>query len=204
MKRYLMILCAISLIICSMTVVDTAFAASNSKGVNIVFSTATDKELEEAIKLIQNELNSRANNSTTRGSTGNKSDVGRKITNSDGVSFTVLSVKQSKGSGYYKPDEGNVFVQLEIEIVNNSKKEVSVNAVYGFDAICDDYTVDYSLMADCSVNNGISTTDIKAGRKLKGWKAFEVPQNWKELIVTFTPDFSLWGSGEEIEVYITK
>lgn len=200
MKKYLTILCAISLIICSMTVVDTAFAASKPKGVNIDFSTATDKELEEAIRLIQEELNSRANNSRTRGN--NVSDVGKTITNSDGVSFTVLSVKQSKGSGYYKPESGNVFVQLEIEIVNNSKKEVSVNAIYGFEAICDDYSVDYSFTADCSVNNGISTTDIKAGRKLKGWKAFEVPKNWKELIVTFTPDYSFWGGGEEIEVYI--
>ena len=56
MKRYLMILCAITLIISSMTIVDTAFAASKSKGVNIDFSTATDKELEEALPMAQETL----------------------------------------------------------------------------------------------------------------------------------------------------
>ena len=155
-------------------------------------------------RLIQEELNSRAANKSTKGNTGNTSDVGRTITNSDGVSFTVLSVKQSKGSDWYTPKDGNIFVFLEVEIANNSKETISINAIYGFNAVCDDYTVDYSFSADCAVDNGLSTTDIKAGRKLKGWKAFEVPKNWKELIVTFTPDYSFFGGGEEIEVFIYK
>ena len=131
-----------------------------------------------------------------------KDDRGKILKNSDGVALTVLSVKQTKGSGYYKADAGNTFVLIELQIENNSSSEISINSTFGFDAICDDYSVDYSFSADLVTKNGLSTTDLKPGRKLKGWKGFEVPQNWKELIVTFTPDASIWGSGEKIEFVI--
>ena len=58
------------------------------------------------------------------------------------------------------------------------------------------------MSADINTKNSLSTTDLKSGRKIKGWKGFEIPENWKELIVTFTPDVSIFSSGEEIEFVI--
>ena len=131
-----------------------------------------------------------------------KDDRGKTLTNSDGVSITVLSVKETKGSGYAKAESGNTFVLVELQIENNSSHEISINGTFGFDAYCDDYSVDYSFSASMNTKNEISTADLQPGRRIKGWKGFEVPQNWKELVVQFTPDVSIWGSGEKIEFVI--
>ena len=199
MKKYISILCTIVLLI---SISGIASAEINKNGVNINFAFATDEELQQAIEVIQNELDSRGskpqnknNNPTNNG----KGDIGVTKTSSSGVSFTVLSIKQSYGDGFYTPADGNVFVQLEVEIANNSSDVVSVNALFGFDAICDDYTIEYSFSADCATDNSLSTADVKPGRKLKGWKAYEVPKNWKELIINYSPE--LWGK-ETIEVII--
>ena len=128
-----------------------------------------------------------------------KDDRGKTLINSDGVSLTVVGFKQTDGSGYSKAEAGNTFVIIELQIENNSSREISVNSLFGFDAYCDDYSVDYSFNADMNTKNELSTTDLAPGRKLKGNKGFEVPKNWKELRVVFTPDASLLGSGEKIE-----
>ena len=129
-------------------------------------------------------------------------DRGKTITNSDGVALTVLDVKQTKGSESFPAEDGNVFVLIELQIENNTSSEISINSTFGFSAICDDYNVDYSMSADINTKNSLSTTDLKSGRKIKGWKGFEIPENWKELIVTFTPDVYIFSSGEEIEFVI--
>ena len=134
--------------------------------------------------------------------TSKKDDRGKTITNSDGVALTVLSVKETKGSSYSRAEDGNIFVLVEMQIENNSSREVSVNGTFGFDAYCDDYSVDYSFSASMNTKNEISTADLRPGKRLKGWKGFEVPQNWKELVVKFTPNASIWGSGEAIEFVI--
>ena len=128
-----------------------------------------------------------------------KDDRGKTLTNSEGVALTVLDVRQTKGSGFAEADAGNIFVLVELQIENNSTGEVSVNSTFGFEAYCDDYSVDYSFSAEMNTKSSITTTDLKPGKRLKGWKGFEVPQNWKELVIRFTPDASVWGSGEKIE-----
>ena len=128
-----------------------------------------------------------------------KDDRGKTLSNSDGVALTVLSMKQTKGSGYSKAENGNIFVLVEMQIENNSSREISVNGIFSFEALCDDYSVDYSFSADMNTKNEIPTTDVRPGKKIKGWKGFEVPKDWKELQVTFIPDASVWGSGEKIE-----
>lgn len=131
-----------------------------------------------------------------------KDDRGKTFTNKEGISLTVLSVKQTDGSGYSKADVGNTFVLVELQIENNSSKDMTVNSTFGFDAICDDYTIDYSFAADLNTKNGFSTADIKPGRKVKGWKGFEVPKKWKELYIKFTPNISLIGGDDPIEFVI--
>lgn len=131
-----------------------------------------------------------------------KDDMGKTITNSDGVALTVLNMKQTKGSDWAAAEDGNIFVLIELQIENNTTDEISINSTFGFNAYCDDYSVDYSFSADLNTNNDLSSTDLKPGRKIKGWKGFEVPKDWKELIVEFTPDASMWGSGEKIEFVI--
>lgn len=129
-----------------------------------------------------------------------KDDQGKTLKNSDGIALTVLNVKQTKGSGYSAADPGRIFVLIELQIENNSSSELSINSLFGFDAYCDDYSVDYSFAADMNTKNDIPTTDVKPGKKIKGWKGFEVPENWKELVVQFKPN--VWSSSEKIEFVI--
>ncbi len=201
MKRILMVICTIVFVLGTLL---ASIAAADSKvtSIHLDLASASEEELEEALQLINEELNSRGSGTGTGNESGSRNDLGKTITNSDGVSLTVLSMKQTKGSSYSKADDGKIFVLLELQIENNTNKAVSINSTFGFEAICDDYSVDYSFSADMNTDNALSTTDLKPGRKLKGWKGFEVPENWHEIIMTFEPDTSFLGGGEEIEVFI--
>lgn len=107
-----------------------------------------------------------------------------------------LSVKETDGSEYNSPTDGNVFLLCEFEIVNNSKKEVAVSSLLSFNAYCDDYSCSLSLSAllEKGDKNQLDGT-IAAGKKMTGVIGYEVPADWKNFEVRFTPDF--W-SGKEI------
>ena len=113
-----------------------------------------------------------------------------------GVSVTLVSVSESVGSDYNKPTDGNVFVLCEFEIANNSEKEIAVSSLMSFEAYCDDYTCTISLSAllEKGNKNQLDGT-VAAGKKFNGVIGYELPVDWKELEVRFTPDF--W-SGKEI------
>lgn len=118
------------------------------------------------------------------------------------VQVTLASVTESDGSAYNKPTDGNVFVLCEFEIANNSDKEINISSMMSFNAYCDDYTCNYSLTAllEKGNKNQLDGT-IAAGKKFNGVIGYEVPTDWNELEVHFTPDF--W-SGKDITFIATK
>ena len=118
------------------------------------------------------------------------------------VQVTLASVTESDGSAYNKPTDGNVFVLCEFEIANNSDKEINISSMMSFNAYCDDYTCNYSLTAllEKGNKNQLDGT-IAAGKKFNGVIGYEVPADWNELEVHFTPDF--W-SGKDITFIATK
>lgn len=118
------------------------------------------------------------------------------------VQVTLASVTESDGSAYNKPTDGNVFVLCEFEITNNSDKEINISSMMSFNAYCDDYTCNYSLTAllEKGNKNQLDGT-IAAGKKFNGVIGYEVPADWNELEVHFTPDF--W-SGKDITFIATK
>lgn len=113
-----------------------------------------------------------------------------------GVSVTLVNVTESNGSQFNTPTDGNVFVLCEFEIANNSDKDVNVSSMMSFEAYCDDYTCTFSLTAlmEKGNKNQLDGT-VAAGKKFNGVIGYEVPADWRELEVRFTPDF--W-SGKEI------
>lgn len=120
----------------------------------------------------------------------------------DGVSVTLVNVSESTGSQFNTPTEGNVFVICEFEIENNSDDEVVVSSIMSFDAYCDDYTCTYSLSAllEKDDKNQLDGT-VAAGKKFNGVIGYEVPADWSDLEIRFTPDF--W-DGKEIIFVATK
>ena len=119
-----------------------------------------------------------------------------------GVTVTLVSVNESMGSAYNTPTDGNVFVLCEFEIANESNKEISVSSMMSFEAYCDDYTCTLSLGAlmEKGNKNQLDGT-VAAGKKFNGVVGYEVPTDWKELEVNFTPDF--W-SGKDITFIATN
>lgn len=107
-----------------------------------------------------------------------------------GVNVTLASVTESTGSTYNGPTDGNVFVLCEFEIVNNSDKEIAVSSMMSFEAYCDDYTCTYSLSAlmEKGNKNQLDGT-VAAGKKFNGVVGYEVPADWQELEIVFTPNF---------------
>lgn len=119
-----------------------------------------------------------------------------------GVNVTLARVTESAGSTYNKPTDGNVFVLCEFEIANNSNKEITVSSMMSFEAYCDDYTCTFSLGAlmEKGNKNQLDGT-VAAGKRFNGVVGYEVPTDWQELEIVFTPDF--W-SGKDITFVATN
>lgn len=119
----------------------------------------------------------------------------------DNIQTTLVSATESEGSEYNSPAGGNVFVLLEFEIANNSDSDISVSSMMSFEAYCDDYSITQSLSGLLESDKGQLDGDVAAGKKMNGVIAYEVPADWTEIEVTFTPDF--W-FGDDIVFTVTK
>ncbi len=105
------------------------------------------------------------------------------------VVVTLTGVQESMGSQFNTPGSGNVFVLCEFEIENNTQSELTVSSLLSFAAYCDDYSVNYSLGAAMERGNKNQLDgQIAAGKKMNGVIGYEVPTDWKELEIHFTPD----------------
>lgn len=109
------------------------------------------------------------------------------------VQVCLVGVTESTGSSFNKPTEENVFVLCEFNITNNSNEDLAVSSMMSFEAYCDDYTCSFSFGAllEKGNKNQLDGT-VAAGKKLNGVIGYEVPENWKELEISFTPD--VWSS----------
>ena len=112
------------------------------------------------------------------------------------VKVALLGVTESNGAQFVAPGEGKVFVLCEFEIANDSQADVAISSMLSFKGYCDDYACEYSLSALLAKGdkNQLDGT-VAPGKKMKGVIGYEVPTDWKELEVQFTPDF--W-TGKEI------
>lgn len=106
------------------------------------------------------------------------------------INVTLLNVSETEGGEFNKPSEGKVFVLAEFEIENNSDKEISVSSVISFEAYSDGYSTNQSLSAllEKGDKNQLDGT-IAAGKKMKGVIGYELPKDWSELEIHFTPYF---------------
>lgn len=107
-----------------------------------------------------------------------------------GVKVSLVSVTKSMGSDFNTPTDGNVFVLCEFEIINDSEAEVSVSSMLSFDAYCDDYACSLSLSAllEKGNKNQLDGT-VAPGKKINGVIGYEVPVDWENIEIHFTPNF---------------
>ena len=107
-----------------------------------------------------------------------------------GICVTLVDVTESTGSQFNTPTDGNVFVLCEFEISNDSNKDITVSSMLSFEAYCDDYTCSSSLTAlmEKGNKNQLDGT-VAAGKKFNGVIGYEVPADWQQLEIHYTPDF---------------
>lgn len=119
------------------------------------------------------------------------------------VQVTMTNYKESYGSDWNSPKDGNVFVLVEFDIANNSNSDLAVSSVMSFDAYADGYSTSLSLGALVENNDSQLDGTVPAGKRMRGWIGYEVPSNWNNLEIHFTADvwsgnkfkFSLNNSG---------
>lgn len=128
----------------------------------------------------------------------NRNDIGKTLITNDGISFTLLDVKESKGDSFSKPDSGKIYVLAQFLIENKTKKDCNISSMLSFDAYCDGFACDYSFGAMLVVDDQLDGT-VAAGKKMKGWIGFEVEKGWKEFEIQVKPD--VWSS--EKLIFIT-
>ena len=102
------------------------------------------------------------------------------------VQVTLTNYEESTGDDFNKPSDGNVFVLAEFEITNNSDKEIVISSVMSFEAYADDYALNYSLGAMIEKEGSQLDGTVAAGKKMKGWIGWEVPQDYTNVEIHFT------------------
>lgn len=115
-----------------------------------------------------------------------------------GVQVTMTNFEESTGKDYITPTNENIFALAEFEIVNNTDSELSISSILSFDAYADDYSLNYSLSA-AMLKDGQLNGTIAAGKKMKGWIGWEVPEDYKNIEIHFTDN--VWKNGKFVFVY---
>lgn len=121
----------------------------------------------------------------------------------DGLQITLLSATESKGQEYNTPAAGNIFLLLDFEIVNNSKKDFTFSML-DYESYCDDYSVSDSVEAElideAEGKNSLGGT-VAPGKKLRGVLGYEIPEGYKNFEIKISP--SLWSS-KDITFVLSK
>lgn len=120
----------------------------------------------------------------------------------NGVKTTLLSAEEYPGKQYMMPTDGNVFLVCQFEIENDSSAEINVSSMVSFNAYCDDYSVNLSVTGEM-LEDSWKTLDgtVAPGKKINGVIAYEIPQDWQKMEISYTPSF--W-SGHDVQFEINK
>lgn len=117
----------------------------------------------------------------------------------NGVQVTLLSIEESNGTSFLAPDSGNIYVIAEMEIVNNSGKDLTISSLLSFELYADDYAQNVSLGA-ISVHQEQQFDGIIAdGKKKIGIIGYEIPADWQEVEIHFTDN--VWSNHDFTFVY---
>ena len=120
----------------------------------------------------------------------------------NGVKTTLLSAEEYPGKQYMMPTDGNVFLVCQFEIENDSSAEITVSSMVSFNAYCDDYSVSLSITGEMLEDSWKSLDGTVApGKKINGVIAYEIPQDWQKMEISYTPSF--W-SGHDVQFEINK
>lgn len=121
------------------------------------------------------------------------------------IQVQILGYEESKGNEWAVPGDGNIFVFVNMQITNNSDKELTVSSMMSFNNYCGDTKLDYSTNAftALSTDPGKQQLDgsIATGKNLNGYLCLEVPADWTTIEIHYTDN--VW-SDNKVKFEINK
>ena len=117
------------------------------------------------------------------------------------LKITATKLEESTGKNFFNAESGNVFVGVNFEIENISDEPQSISSLLLFDAYANDVKCEYSFSANAVFGNGTLDGEISPGKKLVGWYAVEIPQNWETLEFEVKSD---WLSDDKAKFVFNK
>lgn len=105
------------------------------------------------------------------------------------IEYSIKNKQFSNGSGYYKPDKGNVFLGITLETSNLSRETVSINSYYW--KVIDSNGVQY----DTTYYNPFDekeypSTDLLSNGSVSGVLVYEVPKDLSYKLTFYSDYFS--------------
>lgn len=84
-----------------------------------------------------------------------------------------------------EPDSGKNYLILTFEAENISSENYSVNTFY-FSAYADGYAIDQTIIYNQPDGLSSISTNLAAGKKAKGFVAYQVDPSWKEFEISYS------------------
>ena len=107
------------------------------------------------------------------------------------ICIELTNVMESGKNAYYTPEEGYEYIIFEFEIDNNGKEDLTVSSMICFSAWCDGkmYTLSLEALGTAMfAGKPQMDTVIEPGKSFTGVVGYEIPEDWKEVIVEFKED----------------
>lgn len=106
------------------------------------------------------------------------------------IQVQLLGYEESEGNEWAVPGDGNTFVFVNMQITNNSDKELTVSSMMSFDNYCGDTKLDYSTDAFTALSTDPDKQQldgsIATGKNLNGYLCLEVPADWTTIEIHYT------------------
>lgn len=96
------------------------------------------------------------------------------------LKFTATAIEESEGIDYFEAESGKIYVGVKFTVENISEEEQNVSSLLLFEGYVDDVKCDYSLGAAMAFEGSLDGA-IAPGKKLVGYYALELPEDWKKL-----------------------
>lgn len=168
-------------------------------GLLIIASAISGGEGEKPTKVVSNASESTSTPSTASESTPVEAFEVGDTAEYKGVKVTLNSVKESKGSQFNKPTEGNVYLLVDFTIENGTNEDLVVSSMLSFDAYQDGYSTNLSLSALIEKTGEQLDGTIAPGKKMQGAIGYEVPATYSEFEINYQAD--VWDDQKFTFVY---
>ena len=116
------------------------------------------------------------------------------------ISLTSAKIFEKFGDEFFteEPEDGKVYLTCFFEVENVSDEDDYFNYFY-IESYVDGYNQQFATTMSDVDGMKLLTGDVAAGKKLKGYLAWEVPSDWEELEISYKDD--LW-TGDKAATFV--